>query len=348
MIHLFYKGLDFIRSWTGRIFLLCVLGLWGLFSFAGSETESHKRRVSKKNKLPKIPQASLWDEAESDEGNPGQGGSFAVSQTNPDFRPLILRKEKEVEGVKSYEEQAPVEEVLKQSAEEWVPLPKLILSQRSATSEGLSVSEDSVIKVENEKPDEDQGLKNGDLLHCQLLSSVTSEFQGREILARMTRPLVRNGRVIFDSGTLLSGRLERVTQSGRFLMDATWSLKGKDEKPVRFTAVALEKKHDPVTGSIGADDGMIGLPSFPNFDQGKNQKNPENVAIDVISVIARLGQSKINTVFGEQVPLSVRNVALEGGKELFSSELGSRKQTSVEDLPTIHAGAEFYLRILTE
>ena len=69
----------------------------------------------------------------------------------------------------------------------------------------------------------------------------------------------------------------------------------------------------------------------------------------VLEAGAKLEQSRIRTVFGEEVPYSVRNVLLEGGRATISGNLKNTEQEEKSrnpDLTQIDAGSEFYIEIL--
>jgi len=346
IIDLYYKALDFVRSRAGKIFLLCCALLWGIFAFAGKEEASKAKKAAKENRLPRIPAADLWDEAEEDAVRSSGRDQFTASKTNPGFRPLLLPDEKlaPVEPIKEVD-QKPVVLIPDLPATEWVPPPRLILLQNSVFTEKVANLEQQVSSEQNQSVKGETVVIPGEVIHCQLISSASSEDPGEPMLARTTRQLIRKGRVVVERGALLSGRIKKVTRQGRFQFHPEWTLLNSGQESPSFHATVHQKDRRIGSGETQSGDGMLGLPGILDASEENKKSQAGKLLNKVLSASARLGQTRINTILGEQVPYNVRNLVLEGGQGILRDRHSFEDKRSPQSTRMIFAGQEFYLEV---
>ena len=331
----------FFRSRTGSYLIFCLVAAWiaGVAGFNEWKKQRDTDRDDEIVALPRIASKTLWEEDAELISGEFENSGFVASEVHENYQPLrpAIKRSEIIES-----EPKPKEEPQK----EFKPWPSLIKFEQEDIPEKL-------VEAEPPKPVNDEEpkivLEDGGLLHGQLLAQINAGEAGAQVTARLTRSLVQEGRIVLPIDTRLVGKLANITQEQRFIFDSSWLAITSSGEKITFKAQLQERGYDALTRIFSASDGQLGFPSIVVNDSQENQGKA--LLGKAASAIGRFSQDRFRTVFGEQIPTTVRNVALEGGSaaiEYYAGQLKGQREQASEPASFVEAGEEFYLSIFEE
>jgi hypothetical protein len=329
-----YSVIDFIKGRTGRVLVFAALFLVIFVLIARHHTRKTREAEIVDTTLARLPAAQWW--GDSSQPQETQPNDFSVTDRKEGFEPYLPPVLKPDPPVPAPAPETP-------DVKPDVPLEPLILSQR-ALEDGESHAEDRP----TESPPAALAVEDGDLLHCQLLSRVTSEQLAAPVQARVTAPLIRRGRVIIPVGTKLSGSIRSV-EGGRMRFDEKWSVEWPLGDRAKISGDVQEASFDPASRQYLASDGSAGIPARIIVPPEKEDHAWKKILGTFASAAGRMSQERTRTAIGDQIPASARNVLLEGVSDLVDDQTEALTAIPTESHPKPHAeiqsGTGFYIEV---
>lgn len=331
---IWYWCVDFLKSRLGRVLLFCLM-IAGAFLLVARHQKTKREAGDLTGKLPSLAATGTWSENAAG-SNPGKG-DYAMSERRADyrpFRPVELRPEQRMVKPDPSLEQKPVKE-------SFVPLPPLITYEH-----GSDIKKPAATKPAIPKPIVKLPIEEGALLHCRLVTPVTPGEGDAPVLAELTRPLIRRGRVLLPAGAQLSGKLSSVN-NGRFFFDEQWRVRLPSGSWAGVSGQVQEAAYDSFTNRYAVDDGKAGLAGIVNA-QGKKKANRwVKILGTATSAAGRLAKERTRTAIGENIPSTVRNTVLEGTSTVidgYVEKLAKPNDTKKAEV-VIEGGKGFYLYV---
>ena len=330
-----YWLLDFFKTRGGRLFLAAVIVLMGLAAFKVFNNRNEVLQAKNGGPLPNLEHSTLWGSPETELSDTND--QLSIEKPYKRFEPqerkqlvVIQKPERATFDLKPF-----------QPSEDFVPLPSLIKSQRIIGQPTKRLEPVSLRLIFPE-------IDHGTLLHCQLVSPVDTAVSASPVVARLTKPLIQRGKLIAPIGTKIYG-LYRSSKGNRVYLDEQWKIVAGEQLQLSLKASALEQQYDPSLNFFGLSDGRLGLLARVT---GKRDDpgTLKSVVGTLASATAKLAQERVRTVLGDQVPLSARNVLLEGSRAAIDQKLEgiTNKDGSYGTALEVDAGTEFYLLVENE
>ncbi len=346
---LWYRITDFLKTRTGHLFLfgLAVVALFLMATKFFKKKEKSQELVA--SQFPYLSEDGEWvagkDSAASHSSSADQYQHAILNDDYTPFTPPVPVR-KTVPPPKTDPE--PIE--VPEEREVFVSLPPLIKYQGKATR---SQPEDRVER--QTEPIEEPpvaptpptlNLRPGRLLYAELRAPLSSELTDGVVTARLTRPLLRAGKMIAPKGATLIGSIQQTAQ-GRLFLAPDWQLRRADGVNVPLRGEAQECSIDPKTGKYTLNDGRAGLPGLLP-PRGNRINSLWARTLRILTVVGgRLAQDRVRTAVGDYVPGTARNAVLEGVVQIAGQGWPSSVSRSPEAAPVIiEAGRRFYLSIL--
>ena len=335
-----YRFKNFLRSRNGRITLFA-LATASLFVFlAGHLRKRQQAEEEVTSRLPKLPSENLWIDPE-DPAESVEGEHYTFSEPNETFRPFRPVSPKLVP------EEEPLPPALPPESPSLVgagfPLAPMIFSERAAKA---SPQNAPVLLPETTPEPPGLDVEEGALLYCELSAPVSSDQAEGPVLARLTRPLTRRGRMLLPAGASLSGSLQRSSDT-RMFFSPDWRVKVPSGAWVAFKAHTQEAAYDATRDQYAASDGRAGLPAPVPPEPKKENAAWRDVLGNVAVAAGRIGQDRTRTALGEFIPGTARNSILQGTSEAIEHSLSrpAQRPEARHKVLQVPAGTRFYLFI---
>ncbi|WP_411845745.1 hypothetical protein AAFN60_19210 [Roseibacillus persicicus] len=295
----------------------------------------------KQSKLPPLPTESMWNSdfeeskiAFSSNGNPSFGAEDEKRGSEPFRLPSEAKKQKEPKLEKEL-----ISEIQEPEPLAFEPLPSLLKSRR-----GVEASAEKN-RPPLPKPEEQNRLRMtaGSLLYCQLLEPLSSLAPNSMVRARLSQSHPENGQDVFPQGTELLGLLESV-KGGRLYLSNEWQVRMEDGSSVSIQAVAQDAGFDLTEGLYTSNDGQAGFATTAVETESGDGKQ---LLGKIASAVGRASQDRLRTVFGEQIPITQRNLILESAASIVEHQIGKLdegRRASLQEF-RVEAGRDFYLML---
>lgn len=331
-----YSVIDFIKGRTGRVLVFAALFLVIFVLIARHHARKSREQETVKTTLVKPPAAQWW--SDSSQPKEKNAGEYSTTELNENFEPFLPPVARPAPPISEPPPEAP-----KPEPEPVAPLEPLILSQRP-----LQAVEPKPMEPATGPPSQAFVLEEGDLLRCQLLAPVTSQQRDAPVRARLSAPLIRQGRIILPAGTQLMGRT-RSFEGGRVQFDRKWIVELPRGERAEIVGEAQEGAFDIASRSYLATDGSVGIPARTTEPDDKADHPWRNILGTLVSAAGRMSQDRTRTALGDHIPASGRNVLLEGVSDLVNEHTEGLTETPRASAPgtlaEMPAGTGFYIEV---
>ena len=333
---IWYRALDYLRTRNGQILALTLVLALSIVAAARWQKSRQAEQAQEESRLRQLAPDEFWDEG-SQESVEDPARELEISEINSSSRVLRLPPARPVAS------QEP-ELVIRSEplASEFVPRAPLIVFERPYQP----TNEQSESPEEREQKSIRPSLESGRLLYCQTVAPISSGQGNGQVVLRLIRPHVEQGKVVLPVGTILSGQLSGANDK-RLLFGNTWSAILPSRDTINFTGQLQEGAFSSKANRYLQTDGSVGLAGVISEEEKKSSRWNQIGSI-MVRAAGRLAQDRIRTEIGDFVPGTARNVVIRGSSDVLGDLLDREIESQSARRPTITVavGTSCYLHVL--